>query len=398
MASLTKKVIRGHAYYYLRECQRVDGKPKIVFQRYLGTVDDVLQRLASPDPAKVSMLPLPPREADVVSFGAESALYDLAAELDVIGRIDRRLPKRQRGAPSIGALLLLAALQRALAPGSKASLAEWHAQSVLRRLIPAGSAQLSSQRFWDAMNRIQEPVLAALEEEIAAEAVRGFGVDVRCLLFDCTNFFSFIDSFNDRPTLPRRGHSKEGRASLRIVGMALLCTADFDEPLFHHLYPGNQTDAPTFRSVLSDVVARCRAISPTLSDITLVFDKGNNAKDNLEAVAAAGLHFVGSLVPTQHPELLAIPRSQLLPVEGLPSVAALRLTKTVYGIQRTVLVTFNQELYDSQVQTLEREVEKRMLKLRDLQQSLDQWRGASRGGRRPSVVCPPTAPAVSSPA
>ena len=30
MPSLTKKMIKGRAYYYLRQCQRVDGKPKIV--------------------------------------------------------------------------------------------------------------------------------------------------------------------------------------------------------------------------------------------------------------------------------------------------------------------------------------------------------------------------------
>lgn len=78
VASLTKKVIRGRAYYYLRECQRAGGKPKIVFQRYLGTVDDVLRRLLSSDPAKLPVLPQVPREVDVISFGAEAALYDLA--------------------------------------------------------------------------------------------------------------------------------------------------------------------------------------------------------------------------------------------------------------------------------------------------------------------------------
>ena len=385
MASLTKKVIRGRCYYYLRECQRVGGKPKIVFQRYLGTVDNVLRRLRAPDFGKKSQRPLSPCEADVASFGAEAALYDLSTQLEIVGRIDRRVPKREHGAPSVGTYLLLAALQRAVAPGSKAALADWHAQSVLRRLVPARAAQLSSQRFWSAMDRVRQEDLVAIESELAAEVVRGFGIDVRSLLFDCTNFFSFIDSFNDRPTLPQRGHSKEGRASLRIVGMALLCTADFDVPLFHHLYPGNQTDAPTFQEVLGNLVARCRALSPTLADITLVFDKGNNSEKNLTDVSAAGLHFVGSLVPTQHPDLLAIPRSKLEPVDGFPTVSALRLKKSVYGAERTVLVTFNQELYDAQVKTLEREVHKRLQKLHTLQQSLERWHGVTRSGRHPTL-------------
>jgi transposase len=381
VASLTKKVIRGRAYYYLRECKRVDGKPKIVFQKYLGTVEDVTERLGAPDAAQ----PLVPREADVESFGAEAALYDLAAQLDLVARIDRRLPKRQHNAPSVGTYLLLAALQRAVAPGSKADLAQWHGQSVLRRLLPARAEQLSSQRFWDTMDRIEPADLVAIEEEITVEVVRRWGVDLRCLLFDCTNFFSFVDSFNDRPTLPQRGHSKEGRASLRIIGMALLATADFDVPLFHHLYPGNQTDAPTFRSVLPDLVARCRALSPALTDITLVFDKGNNAEDNLEAIAGTGLHFIGSLVPTHHPDLLAIPRKDLVPVEGFPTVSALRVNKTIYGVERTVVVSFNQELFDAQAETLQREIKKRLLKLHELQCSLRRRRTRKRGGKRPTV-------------
>jgi len=41
MPSLTAKVIDGHTYYYARYCQRVNGKPKIVRQVYLGKVEDL---------------------------------------------------------------------------------------------------------------------------------------------------------------------------------------------------------------------------------------------------------------------------------------------------------------------------------------------------------------------
>ena len=37
MASLTPKVINGRTYYYARDCQRVDGRPKIVKTTYLGS-------------------------------------------------------------------------------------------------------------------------------------------------------------------------------------------------------------------------------------------------------------------------------------------------------------------------------------------------------------------------
>jgi hypothetical protein len=45
MATITSKIINGHSYFYLRECQRVDGKPRIVRQKYLGSADRVAEIL-----------------------------------------------------------------------------------------------------------------------------------------------------------------------------------------------------------------------------------------------------------------------------------------------------------------------------------------------------------------
>ena len=41
MASVYPKEINGKTYYYLREMARVDGKPKMVSERYLGSAADI---------------------------------------------------------------------------------------------------------------------------------------------------------------------------------------------------------------------------------------------------------------------------------------------------------------------------------------------------------------------
>src|SRR5665647_2672814 len=41
MASLYKKVVSGRPYWYLRQMARVDGKPKMVSERYLGSATDI---------------------------------------------------------------------------------------------------------------------------------------------------------------------------------------------------------------------------------------------------------------------------------------------------------------------------------------------------------------------
>jgi hypothetical protein len=38
MPCLTRKLIKGHPYYYVRHCQRVNGKPKVVKTTYLPTL------------------------------------------------------------------------------------------------------------------------------------------------------------------------------------------------------------------------------------------------------------------------------------------------------------------------------------------------------------------------
>lgn len=380
MASLIKKIIGGKPYYYARESRRVAGKPKIVWQRYLGRAEDIIARCTG------EALAPKPTEAVVREFGAVMALYDLARRLKLAERIDHHIAKRGSG-PSVGTYLLVAILNRCMAPCSKAGIGEWFAATPLGRYLPIEVKQLTSQRYWDNMERVSAEAMTAIERAVVQQMVRDFNVDLSRVLFDATNFFTFIDTFNERCDLAQRGHSKEGRRALRIVGLALLVSADFHLPLLHHTYPGNQPDAPTFRSLTDALVARYRELTSGAEHVTLVFDKGNNAEDNLQALADSPYHFIGSLVPTQHPELLAVPAQQRRSLEkdGLAGVSAYRTHYPVFGVERTVLVTYNEHLFVTQSQTLLREIAKRQQHLRELQAQLARWQQGRVRGKPPTV-------------
>ena len=173
------------------------------------------------------------------------------------------------------------------------------------------------------------------------------------------------------------------------MGVALLASRDFHLPLFHHTYAGNQPDAPLFQSLCGQLAARCRAISDACESITLVFDKGNHSKANLALVDASEFHVIGSLVPTHYPDLLAMPPAELtdLTPAGLPGVRARRVQRTVYGVERTVVVTYNEPLFQAQTRTLERLIGQRRRKLEALADQLARWRaGTVKGGRAPTVA------------
>src|SRR5438046_10365095 len=68
MASLVKKKKGNRLYYYLVESARVDGKPRIVHQAYLGTAE----KLAELVQQKTTPVPL---SATLRDFGLPGALW-----------------------------------------------------------------------------------------------------------------------------------------------------------------------------------------------------------------------------------------------------------------------------------------------------------------------------------
>ena len=118
--SLYPKKIGGKTYWYLREMARVDGKPKMVSERYLGTAAEIEALL---DAREAAVMPERTRH---LAFGDVAAAWGMLDELGVIGVIDQAAGPRRRGSLlSTGTYLALAALNRLVAPCSKAGFAEW---------------------------------------------------------------------------------------------------------------------------------------------------------------------------------------------------------------------------------------------------------------------------------
>jgi transposase len=214
-----------------------------------------------------------------------------------------------------------------------------------------------------------------------------FQLDLRALVYDGTNFFTYINT-RTPAELPQRGHNKQKRGDLRQVSLGLLVSADFHIPLFHKVYAGNVHDTTEFRSITEELSTHYRQLAESCDHITLVFDKGNNSEEAFEPLQNTPFHFVGSLVPSQHAELPTISRQQFrtLTQAGLEGVEAYRAQKKVFGQPRTIVVTFNQNLYDGQLQGLTAHLDKARRKLRDLQTQLQRRRdGEVKGGKAPTL-------------
>jgi transposase len=96
---------------------------------------------------------------------------------------------------------------------------------------------------------------------------------------------------------------------------------------------------------------------------------------------------VGSLVPSQHADLLAVPRSRFHSLDSarLAGVEVYRTQKEVFGRLHTIVVTFNPKLYDGQLQGLTHNLEKARRQLREIQHRLRRWREGKLRGKAPTL-------------
>ena len=118
MPSIVGKRQGNQTYYYLVESARVDGKPRIVSQQYLGSAAEVMAKLSDAPAGE-------PVRTQHKGFGDLAAVWSVMERLDVAGVIDAVVPRRSDAAASVGTYICLATANRIVAPCSKLAFADW---------------------------------------------------------------------------------------------------------------------------------------------------------------------------------------------------------------------------------------------------------------------------------
>jgi transposase len=90
----------------------------------------------------------------------------------------------------------------------------------LTRLLPADPAALSSQNFWNHMDLVGAEHILEFEKQLTQRLVERFQLDLRALVYDGANFFTYINT-RTPAQLPQRGHNKQKRGDLRQVSLGL---------------------------------------------------------------------------------------------------------------------------------------------------------------------------------
>lgn len=362
MAYILKKRLKGRTYYYLAESQRINGNPRIIWQKYLGTADKIKEKLLE---SKTEFI----ADISTLEIGSVAAIDAIERELNFIKTIDEIVPKRAQGM-SVGLYLYLIVLNRAIAPKSKASLGEWLKKTAISEYRQVDFSLLDSANFWDHMDKVNQEQIETISDEVTKRVIQVYDISLDCLLYDTTNYFTQM-SAETESELTRYTHSKAGKHQLRHVGLALLCNREEGVPLFHRLYSANTHDSKLFSQIQRELFQLLLSLRKGKERMTLVFDKGCNSPENIEGVDHSDFFFIGTLSAYHHPKLCTVPLNDYTEVdyEGEP-LLAYRTTLEVYGKERAVVVTFNARTYRKKIHWMSRTILRTKGKLQELRRAL----------------------------
>ena len=192
--------------------------------------------------------------------------------------------------------------------------------------------------------------------------------------FDCTNFYFEIDKEDD---FRKKGPSKENKKE-PIVGMGLLLDAN-QIPIGMKLFPGNESEKPVIRNVISELKTRNSVSGRTIQ----IADKGLNCAENIFHAVKNGDGYIFSNSVKQLPEIektwVLLP-NDYRDVKNANGEVLYRIKECVddfeykikdattgryqtFKLREKRIVTYNPKLAKKQIHEINKEIEKaRLLK------------------------------------
>jgi len=344
MANFHIKTKKGRPYLYVREIARVDGKPKVISQIYIGS------------PEKVAGL-LVGKEADILNlkveeFGSLWLAHQIDRDIDLCSIVDSVVPRAERETgPSVGEYFFYCVLNRMVQAVSKNKLADWFRTTAIQHIRPVDLDELTSKRYWEKWDRVTETDLHAIARRFFERIWQVETPSADCLLFDTTNYYTYMASQTDSE-LAKRGKNKAGKHHLRQIGLGLLVARDLRLPLYYSVYPGNTHDSKHFEAVMDEMFGMVCGLNKTKERLTVVIDKGMNADDNYAWIDEhSRIHFITTYSTYFAQDLATTPLTRFEPADTTENrqhiaeghedecLLAYRTKGEYWGKERTVIVT-----------------------------------------------------------
>ena len=329
MASVIRKIIKGNAYYYLIENAWVNGKSKRVWQKYLGTAENIKKVYErGGNPIIYSKV-----------FGSVASMLSMAQELGLKEIISNAVPDMNYKL-KVWEHILMQSICRFNGPASKKKSIKWYDESILSLIW--GRTFTSPQTIMNQFDKLvkKDANMIPKIEEGLCKALISKGITPSIFIWDPTNFFTHISKGEE---LPRKGASKEKRYDKNIINLGMV-VSDENIPILHTVYEGNKHETKVITEVVDTLYSRFTELGFATEHLVIVFDRGNNSEDNIGHIDEK-FSFVGALKKTQVKHLFEINLDKfekLYETESGNIISGYRTTETIYGKPYTVVVTYNE--------------------------------------------------------
>ena len=359
MARIRAKKKKNGIYYYLVESRRSgpNNSPREHILEYIGTIENLIE-FATKNYNLAAAEKTLPENLTFKSYehGAEIAMFNTAQLLGIEDIFNQCFKQRRIKGLNRSRILLLAIIHRVIDPGSKRAFAEWARNTSLPYHLQFKPEDVSSQTIWESMDGITEKQIQKAQAMLVKRILQIFPTDLTRMHLDYTNYFTFIDSINDRCEVCRRGHNKQKRDDLRQFSLALLTSFKLQIPLLWEMYEGNINDKSEFAdfTVFASNMLPSYGIKP--SDVILTFDGGSNSEINFSNLPFG---FICAHTLTGFPELYDIDIEQYREVTLRNEHVRLAYEipeLSFSGVNGKGVLTYSQALYDGQIAELEKNI------------------------------------------
>ena len=349
---------------------RINGKPKQVWQMYLGTAEKIIEVMKSSEDKTYARF-------KSFQYGKIAAMLQISEELNFIEIVNKHTEKKSIAGLTVGEYLLLDIIGKSSGILSENGLEEWFKNSALS-ILWKFPHKLSCQNFLNHMGYIDQTTIKKIEIDISKILIEK-GITPSILYLDESNWFTYGDNYNNESELLKKGFNKKHRYDKNQVGVALVTNRD-NIPFMHETYAGNIHDSTEFSVLIDGIVNYLTELKIKTEDMVVVFDKGNNSTDNIGKLISK-MSFVASAKFDQAEVLLDISLDEfknLYTNSKDHEIYGYRTKYTFFGKEFTTIVTYNEATYKLQKESYLKSKAKILEKMTDLKRRLESDRGKER--------------------
>lgn len=338
-------------YYAYRHNYRENGKVKTK-DVHLGLEERAVKIISDFNSKK-------PLNERLLSFSGEVLLLKMLELVDFRGIINKFVQNRAKF--DVGRFIEILVVERSIYEYSKWALANRaHEKSILSLDSIITREKFYENNIYHYMDYIYL-TLDQIQREIVENLINMKEIEFNELIIDATSIHCFKSDDIEEPKNQiekykevnrTHGYSRSKRPDLPQINL-ILGVSNHYIPFLFDAFSGNAPDPTMFKLILEKCKREYEPLLNKVKEKYLVFDKGNNSKDNIRELDTLCKVWKCYFVASVRPSLSGVKKQlEQLIVEELPVIYEQKCThlrgKTItvnlYEIKRNVLLYVNEEI------------------------------------------------------